>query len=279
MLVTDNEILNPDVPGLPPKDLVKKLCRAKGSNCNNVKYSSHGKDFFIKYNNATISEAHAQLFFFTQIKANPNSAIRIPEIFHAWREPLDGTVYIIMEHIDIDHVASDEQRAQAITELVTITPPPGVFGPFSGDLIQHPFFKDRQAPVPYSSADQLEAFVNRVLRYLPDPNADNRCLTVDFSEEPLVCYYVDIYRENFPVDVNGQLWVVDFQYTGVLPSSFMSFNLDIRFKHPLPRPIRKTIPIEISKNIRPMHRAHGLIQMAVSEFGHDGIEYRSEEQR
>ncbi|PGH19680.1 hypothetical protein AJ80_03835 [Polytolypa hystricis UAMH7299] len=273
MLVTDNEILNPAIHDLPPKDLVKRLCEAKGSDYNNVKYSSHGKDFFIKYNNTTMAEAHAQLFFFTQVKANPTSTIRIPEIFHAWREPLDGTVYIVMEHINIEHFASDEQRAQAITELITIKPPPGVFGSFNGKPIQHPFFKDREAHIVYSSATQLEAFVNRVLAFLPDTS--NRCLTVDFSNEPLVCYYADIYRENFPVDVDGQLWVVDFQYIGVLPSSFMSFSLDIRFKHPLPAPVRKTIPIERSKNLKPMYRAYGLIQMAVSNFCHDNIEEES----
>ncbi|KAG5294781.1 hypothetical protein I7I48_11449 [Histoplasma ohiense] len=35
-----------------------------------------------------MAEAHAQLFFFTQIKANPNSTIRILEISHAWKSPV-----------------------------------------------------------------------------------------------------------------------------------------------------------------------------------------------
>ncbi|QSS49166.1 hypothetical protein I7I53_09450 [Histoplasma capsulatum var. duboisii H88] len=74
--------------------------------------------FFFKYNNTTMAEAHAQLFFFTQIKANPNSTIRIPEISHAWEKP-GGLVYIVLEHIDIEHFASDEQRSQAITELIS----------------------------------------------------------------------------------------------------------------------------------------------------------------
>lgn len=106
-----------------------------------------------------MAEAHAQLFFFTQIKANPNSTIRIPEISHAWEKP-GGLVYIVLEHIDIEHFASDEQRSQAITELISIKPPPGRFGGFSGERIRHPFSNDGKAYI--ISGRQLEAFVNRV---------------------------------------------------------------------------------------------------------------------
>ncbi|KAL4934889.1 hypothetical protein BDV06DRAFT_208098 [Aspergillus oleicola] len=48
---------------------------------------------------------------------------------------------------------------------------------------------------------------------------------VDSTDEPLLCYYGDIYRENFPVDSSGSLWVVDFDITGVLPASFASWPL------------------------------------------------------
>ncbi|RDW92807.1 uncharacterized protein DSM5745_00129 [Aspergillus mulundensis] len=64
--------------------------------------------------------------------------------------------------------------------------------------------------------------------------------TVDFSDEALLCYYGDIYRENFPVDRLGTLWVVDFDVTGVLQASFASWPLNTRYKHPLPIPIRRT---------------------------------------
>lgn len=87
---------------------------------------------------------------------------------------------------------------------------------------------------------------------------------VDFSDEPLLCYYGDIYRENFPVDTSGKLWLVDFNATGVLPASFASWPLDVKCKHPLPIPIRNTIPLGRSKNLKPMFRAYRLIQM-VSE--------------
>lgn len=85
---------------------------------------------------------------------------------------------------------------------------------------------------------------------------------VDFSDEPLLCYYADLFRENFPVDSSGKLWLVDFDVTGVLPASFASFPLDVKYKHPLPIPIRNTIPLERSKNLKPMFRAYRLIQMS-----------------
>lgn len=86
---------------------------------------------------------------------------------------------------------------------------------------------------------------------------------VDFSNEPLLCYYGDIYRENFPVDSSGRLWVVDFDVTGVLPASFASFPLDVKVRHPLPVPIRNTIPIERSRNLGPLVRAYRVIQISV----------------
>lgn len=40
----------------------------------------------------------------------------------------------------------------------------------------------------------------------------------------------------------------------------------IRSKTPLPAPVRGTIPLEPSKNVRLVLRAYGLILMAVSDF-------------
>jgi hypothetical protein len=104
MLITRNEILNPSIPNLPSKDLVITLCRQKGSDCNHLTYSTGGKDIFIKYNNATMDEAHAQLFFYNQIITKSHSTIRIPEIYHAFKSD-NGDTYILMENIDIETLA------------------------------------------------------------------------------------------------------------------------------------------------------------------------------
>lgn len=65
-----------------------------------------------------------------------------------------------------NQIATDEQRARAITEIFSIPPPPGVFGSFNNDRIQHPFFEEDEGPIRYLSAEQVEAYVNRVLTFL-----------------------------------------------------------------------------------------------------------------
>lgn len=48
----------------------------------------------------------------------------------------------------------------------------------------------------------------------------------------------------------------------------MSFALDMKFKDPLPLvALRMEIPIERTKNLRPVFRAYRILQIAVEEFG------------
>lgn len=65
-----------------------------------------------------------RVFFRQEIAKRGTATIRIPEVYHAFKER--GITYIVMEHIEIDfgRSASDEQRAQALTELISIPPPP-----------------------------------------------------------------------------------------------------------------------------------------------------------
>lgn len=165
MIVTDEEIFNPSVPDLPSKDQVVKLCRQKGADYNRLTYTApNGKIFFIKYNNATMPEAHAQLFFSSHINANPQSTIRIPELYHAWQADHSYSAYLVMEYIDVHHFASDEERAKALTELIAVKPPPGVLGSFGppGRSIRHLFFKDQEAVKIYSSVQELQDSINSV---------------------------------------------------------------------------------------------------------------------
>lgn len=156
MIVTDKEIFNPSVPGLPSKDQVVNLCRQKGFDYNRLMYTAaNGKIFFIKYNNTKMAEAHAQLFFYSRINANPQSTIRIPELYHAWAPDHSSSTYLVMEYIDVHHFAFDEERAK---------PPPGVFGSFGppGGNIRHMFIKDREAAKIYSSVQELQDSINLV---------------------------------------------------------------------------------------------------------------------
>lgn len=113
-------------------------------------------------------EAHAQLFFYNQIVTKEShSRIRIAEIYHAFKSD-KGDTYIVMEYIDIRNRASDEQRAQAISELISVKPPSGSFGTIGcgSGFINHNFFRDREAPILFSSVLELEVYINRVRRFI-----------------------------------------------------------------------------------------------------------------
>ncbi|KAJ9257924.1 hypothetical protein DTO207G8_1701 [Paecilomyces variotii] len=262
MLITEKEILNPSIPDLPSKELVIELCKREGSRRNHLTYSSKDREIFIKYNNASMSEAHTQLFFYNYMMSKDNPVFRIPEIYHAFQTEGKGT-YILKENIDIEGQASDEQRVQALCELVSVPPPSGVFGNIGGGLIRHPIFDDEEAPVHFASTAKLEAYINRALQWFNRING--RQDKVDFSNEPLMCYYADFHRSNFPVDVNGQLWVIDFEHAGVLPSSFMSYALRA---HPrgLSHTLRKEIPVPVSNNVVAMGNASYIFKCVHNDF-------------
>ena len=73
-------------------------------------------------------------------------------------------------------------------------------------------------------------------------------------------YYSDMFLENFPIDRQGQTWVVDFAHSGVLIEDFQSFVLDMRIRHPLPAVYRDKVPISKSRNLKEMMRASGGLQ-------------------
>ncbi|PWY84478.1 hypothetical protein BO94DRAFT_423338, partial [Aspergillus sclerotioniger CBS 115572] len=248
------EFVSPSAPNLPSRREIEKLRRENGPNTRHLTVTHNGKKFFVKYNSLQVEEVRNQQFFFDQIAKRADSPIRIPEIYEVFETKHDG--YIVMEHIDIDHFASDKQRSTAITELVTIEPPPHApLGPIGGGLIRHHFFDfiDAEAPVVYDSVEDLESHINRVLKAFKYLNQDLQ--QVHLTDERLVCYYSDLYKKNFPVDKNGQLWVVDFHHAGVLPISFMSFTLALPIRDPIPFPYRNMIPIEHTDNFKAMRKA------------------------
>lgn len=139
----------------------------KGCYSNTLTYSAEGNIFFIKYNNVTMEEAHPQVFFHRESRKRSNTTIRVPEVYHAFESGNGrgrGFTYIVMEQSEIDSekTASDEQRAQAFSELISMPPPPGVFGSFRGGTYRHHFFKDCEPPLLFYSAAELEVYLNRV---------------------------------------------------------------------------------------------------------------------
>jgi hypothetical protein len=166
MSAVSHEIISPNAPDLPSKDEIAKLCPKNGIKNDHLTHTHNGKKIFIKYGTVSMQEARNQQFFYDQIAKRPDSAIRIPEIYHAFN--FRSHTYIVMEHIDIDHVASDEQRARAITELVTIEPPLNATpGPIGGGHIKHGFFDTSESDVVYASIGDLEKHINRVCLLYP----------------------------------------------------------------------------------------------------------------
>ena len=85
-------------------------------------------------------------------------------------------------------------------------------------------------------------------------------MAVDFSGAKLCMYYSNMHRKNFPIDRQGQTWVVDFAHSGVLIEDFQSFVLDRKIGHWLPAVYRDKVPISKSRNLKAMVRAWAGLQ-------------------
>lgn len=96
---------------------------------------------------------------FDRIRAS--AAIRIPEIYAVFGA---DKLYLIMEFIQTHHIASDIQRARAISDLVSIEVPLNIVpGPVGGGHIHMRIFWDDQiSDVNYHSIQELEGHLNRV---------------------------------------------------------------------------------------------------------------------
>src|SRR5271170_6674637 len=73
-------------------------------------------------------------------------------------------------------------------------------------------------------------------------------------------YYSDMFWKNFPIDRQGQTWVVDFAHSGVLIEDFQSLVLDTRIRHPIPAAYRDKVPIGKSRNLKAIVRAWAGLQ-------------------
>ncbi|KAJ5174359.1 uncharacterized protein N7482_000236 [Penicillium canariense] len=130
-----------------------------------------------------------------------------------------------MEYIEIDHTASDAQRAKALAEIVSIKPPfnatPGPIG--GGRIYMHTFWQRGGSDMEYTSVQALESHINRVLEVFKMPQQEQH--EVNFRHERMLCCYTAIHKPHFLVDADDQLWVVAFSQFNVLPESFMDLAL------------------------------------------------------
>lgn len=153
------DFVSPNAPDLPSKEQVRLLCTKQGRRDNHFIHVHNGEKFFIKYE-VPCCEWKNQQFLFDQIGAS--AAIRIPEIYAVFG--ISDRLYLIIEFIQTDYIASDIQRARAISDLVSIEVPLDITpGPVGGGYIHMRIFWDNQiSDIAYPSIQDLEGHLNRV---------------------------------------------------------------------------------------------------------------------
>lgn len=98
-----------------------------------------------------------------------------------------------------------------MSSLSSLASSPGAaLGLIGGGPVKHCFFMDNEAPRRYPIVQEMQTYITNVLQHTMKKG------TVDFSGAKLCMYYSDMFWKNFPVDRQGQTWVVDFDHSGVL---------------------------------------------------------------
>lgn len=127
------------------------------------------KKFFIKFDvKACELQNHQYLFRQLQHLQNDSRALpilRIPEVYSAFGRA--DNLILVMEWIDIDRIASDTEKAQALSQIVSIERPicettPGPVG--GGSVNMHKFW---WSSTEYNSVQQLQDHVNAVCGHPP----------------------------------------------------------------------------------------------------------------
>lgn len=214
-----NEFIYCDTPNLPSQEDIIAAHAKMGDRTRQFTYLSKDRKFFIKYGfSVKVGEAKNQHYFYKKIRSQCGTAVKIPKIHRAFETR--GRTYIVMEHIDIVSCASDEERANAVAQLVSIEPPSGAaLGPIGGGPVKHCFFMDNEAPRRYPTVQEMQTYINNVWFAVSSISFHAPMLqqvlqhtmkkgTVDFSSAKLCMCYSDMFWKNFPVDRQGQTWVV-----------------------------------------------------------------------
>lgn len=151
-LVDFVDFISPNAPDLPSKEHVKMLGTKHGRRDNHFIHTHNGEKLFIKCEVPRCEWKNQQ---FLLDRFGPRAAIRIPKIYAVFGEP--DNLYLIMEFIQTDHIASDIQRARAISDIVSIEVPldigPGPIG--GGRIYMRIFWNDQISDVDYPSIQDL----------------------------------------------------------------------------------------------------------------------------
>jgi len=191
--------------------------------------------FLIKHGSDALTEAYTQYFFYCLPRSDPLAPL-IPRVFDAFSSA-EGFCFFVMQKIDAptlkaSGIAKEEavgHAASAVKWLLDQTPfvPASVFGRISlGNApVWHQFFKEHRAPRAFDDASMLLTYVKRAFRRCrpmaqPNPTVMAQ-LETSFTARS-ICHS-DINAENFLLDSDKKVWLIDFQHVSVLPPVFLTY--------------------------------------------------------
>ncbi|KAG8829077.1 hypothetical protein FRC17_007154 [Serendipita sp. 399] len=185
--------------------------------------------FFVKFDDyiSLQPQAETQIYVF-QCAMHDTNAPRIPEVLHFLHRDGDDMAYIIMDYINLTATPPPDFHSKVAHALQWLhdLPLPHErvrIGPLGSGCARHPVFKDYVAPLPFTSVQAIQRYLNHdlgqaIARFkLGD--------SVDMSQDALVFTQSDMHESNFGVDDNGKAVLFDFGDVGILPESFARYTM------------------------------------------------------
>ncbi|KAL7922621.1 hypothetical protein ACQKWADRAFT_291946 [Trichoderma austrokoningii] len=187
-----------------------------------------GTNLFVKYGDVDrlLSEMETQKYISNHATASPGPDVpRIPRVLH-WFQRGD-TAYLVMEYIQLQPTSeTTDGVSAALAWLARVPAPPGhVLGPLGGGYIRHPFFKDDEAPLRFSSVDALQRYMDRAYDRLLSRSSREIVPRVTIKDDALMFCQGDIDDSNFGLDDEGRTVLLDFADIGLVPATFVAFTL------------------------------------------------------
>ncbi|KAF8958880.1 hypothetical protein BDZ97DRAFT_1433973 [Flammula alnicola] len=263
-------------------DYFKKLSGVDETNNFDLYLPNVGRAF-VKYGDDDILvEAETQAFFY-RLAQGDSSAPRIPQVYGAFHGTR-GRYFLVMEYVvapTLEEWAPTEAlkrkievlnlaasvAAPAVHWLLHQKVPPSTFGriPQSKACARHRFFKDNWAPLDFADAKALTIYVNKALSRCVPPKPP----PIDFTSAPNVIYHSDVKMDNFLVDDDHRIWLIDFQHIGVLPLPFCQYAF-YSVGNAFAAAVGNLLNIELHDDVHMMGRAAAIIgQSGNDSFGLD----------